>query len=217
MLRNSAKAVCCMKAFRQVQASVHKINGSANLGNRGNELIADHKKDIVTRNADLHALRAEIKTKGAGKSKIVKAVLRVATADKYGSGNCMEQAYMAGVFLCQEGVTCTIVSVTMGSDKHVFVVADEITQPCDLALLGGTPICDPWMHEKAVVEGAQSTLAYGSGVSTAVKHAAILKSFEYGTEITPVQVFPKGVLVAPSAPLVGDGAASSSVASGGAG
>lgn len=158
----------------------------------------------------LNMIRKEIRDDVTSKGKDPIAC-RAAAAKFFGTGNCMEQACMAMVFLSQRGVPCTLVKVTMpdASDHHVFVLTAALTGVTDLANDGGTPVCDPWIHEKAVVESGPH--GFGAGVSTAVKHAAVLKALNFGTDMEYLAYWPNWP--GPADQAVAHGSASSSSSS----
>jgi hypothetical protein len=178
-MRNSAKALYCMQAFRYVKLHVQDEFGASNVGDRNSDFLDEGQ--TIKSGQYLRSLRQYVTDqKPTGVQQIV---VRAQAAKLFGAGNCMEQACMAMNFLHDKGVPCTLVSVTMpdSTDNHVFVITSEIANATDLADCGATPVCDPWVHEKAVAESAHG---FGSGVSTSVKHAAVLKALGFGTKMS---------------------------------
>lgn len=178
---NFYKAKMCMEAFKEVKATIHDNYGADNIGNPKREIKVGEV--VAPIEAYVKHMRTQAKANGKGKGQFGLIKSYADAARHFKCGRCMGQASMVIIHLLNNKVNCSFVTVDMNDgDEHVFVVADAVKPAVGMSLesLGGTPVCDPWLALKAIVE---TTDGFGAGATTAVRHSASLKNVGYSSKI----------------------------------
>jgi len=178
---NFYKAKICMDAFKDVKATIHDNFGADNIGDPKREIKVG--EIVAPIDAYVKHMRGQAKKNGQGKDQFGLIKSYSDAARHFKCGRCMGQASMVVIYLLKKNINCSFIIIDMNNgDEHAFVVADAVKPSVGMSLenLGGTPVCDPWLALKAIVE---TTDGFGAGATTAVRHSAMLKNLGYSSKI----------------------------------